>query len=355
MSCDDSVFIRACRREETPYTPVWIMRQAGRYLADYREIRTKNSFRDLCRNPELCAQVTVSARDTLKADAAIIFSDILLLFEPFGFIVEYPESGGGPRVTAKSGADLPWQAMGAVGPEGGLDYVYEAVRCARKYLDPSIPLIGFAGAPFTLASYLLEGMSPGAMPRTRALLRESSLWHSLMEKLSSAVIRHLTEQIRAGADAVQIFDTWVGALGPAEFETLVLPYVARVISSVHGRVPVIYYGTGMERFLPMIANACPDVVGIDHTVSLDTAWNLIGGTAAIQGNLDPEILFQEPETIKVEVGQILAKAGGRPGHIFNLGRGILPGTPEDHAIGLVEWVHEMSLRTPDGGQEHSCP
>ncbi len=332
----DSLFLKACRKEATEGTPIWIMRQAGRYLPGYRQIREMVSFLDLCKNPDLAAEVTVSAQEVLGVDAAILFADILLITEPLGFQLEFVENGGPViRNPFRKPDDL--KRLNPVDGASDLGYVMQAVKKIRSNLQSDIPLIGFAGAPFTLASYLLEGGGTKDYFHTRSVLGDIKVWDELMRKLVSATASYLNAQIDAGVQAVQLFDSWVGILAPDEFQRLVLPYLKMLIGGIKPGVPIIYFGTQTEPFFPWLKDTGATVIGVDWHVDLDKAWKQLGNVA-IQGNLDPQILLTDPDKIRVEAEKILRMAGGRPGHIFNLGHGILPQTPVENALALVETV-----------------
>jgi len=340
----DSAFLKACRREETAFTPVWLMRQAGRYMKEYRQIRSKVSFAELCRNKELAAEVTITACKKIKADAAIIFSDILLIVEPLGLKLEYLK-GDGPVISGGANTSKDIDRLQEIEPAESLSYVFDAVRLTRSCMDPKIPLIGFSGAPFTLASYIVEGGSSKAFLNTKKLMyTDEGAWSALMEKICRGLVKYLNGQIEAGADAIQIFDSWVGCLGPEDYQKYVLPYTRSVIQGLKKKVPVIHFGTGTAPFLENMREAGGDVIGVDFRIELDTAWQKIGHDIAVQGNLDPIVLFSSPKVIKSRVKRILDQAGGRPGHIFNLGHGILPQTPVDHVIRLIDYVHELSQK-----------
>ncbi len=338
----NSVFLKACRREPVPYTPVWLMRQAGRYMKDYRALREKVPFIELCKNKDLAAEITVTAQRTLGVDAAIIFSDILLIVEPMGLSLNYLK-GDGPsiRKTVRSARDV--EAIPEIDPEKSLTFVLDAIRLARRSLPPDIPLIGFAGAPFTLASYMIEGGPSKDFEETKKLMyADVGAWKAFMEKIARATALYLDAQIRAGAQAVQIFDSWVGCLEPFEYEEYVLPYTAQVVREIGSKVPVIHFGTGTSAFLELMAKAGGDVIGVDHRIRLDEAWKRIGYDKAIQGNLDPLALCFSREDLLGQVEMILKYAGGRSGHIFNLGHGVLPETPLENVITLVDYVHSMT-------------
>lgn len=343
----DSPFLKACRREPTPYTPIWLMRQAGRYQREYRELRACHSFLELCTNPELAAEVTLMAVDRLQPDAAIIFSDLLLLFQPMGVPVEYTKNEGpvlhGP---IRSGEAV--DALRELEP-AAMEYVYQALRLTRRALKPTVPLLGFAGAPFTLASYLIEGGGSRNFVQTKTLMhREPGVWHALMEKLTRALVGYLTAQARAGAQALQLFDSWVGCLSPADYREYVLPHSRAVFAGVESAlgaeaVPLIHFGTDTAGLLDLMKEAGGSVIGLDWRVDLVESWNRLG-EVAVMGNLDPAVLFAGPREIRRRVQALLDQVGGRPGHLFNLGHGILPGTPPEHVLELIDTVHELSAR-----------
>ena len=339
-----SVFLKACRREPVPYTPVWLMRQAGRYMPEYRRLRNKVPFLELCKNKALCAEVTIDAVEKIKADAAIIFSDLLLIVEPMGLGLEYAKEEG-PVISSSVESGLDVERLREVEPAESLAYVFDAIRLTRASLNASIPLIGFAGAPFTLASYIIEGGSSRLFAKTKALMyRDAGVWHALMEKIVRALIKYLQGQVEAGADALQIFDSWVGCLSPSDYRAFVLPHSQRLIAAVRGKVPVIHFGTGTATLLPEMREAGGDVIGVDHRIELDQAWKNLGYDVGIQGNLDPLVLYAKPEYIRERAQKILQQAGGRPGHIFNLGHGVLPDTPVENVCALIDCVHELSQK-----------
>lgn len=340
----ESVFLKACRLEPTPFTPVWIMRQAGRYLKAYRDIRNKVPFLELCKRKELVAELTVMAAKTIGADAAILFSDILLVVEPLGLGLEYREEEG-PVITGQVAALADIDRMPELKPEESLAFVFDAVRETRAALPAELPLIGFSGAPFTIASYLIEGGSSKAFVSTKRLMYgDPGAWRALMEKIARGLTRYLNDQMAAGVDAVQVFDTWVGCLGPRDYREFVLPYTKQMLHGLTRGVPVIHFGVGTGAFLEAMREAGGDVIGVDHHVELDQAWQVIGSGVGIQGNLDPVALYGSRTFIRARVTRILEQAGGRPGHIFNLGHGVLPTTPEEHVKALVDEVHELSVR-----------
>ena len=341
----DSPFIKACRRERVGHTPVWLMRQAGRYLPEYRRIRARLSLLDLCKTPSVAAELTVLAVERLRVDAAIIFADILLIAEPLGSGLEFV-SGVGPviRHPVRAGADV--GRLRTVDPAEDLSFVFDAVRLARRALGGRAPLIGFAGGPFTVASYLIEGRSSRDFLRTKTLMyREPCSWHDLMRKLTVLSTGYLNGQIAAGADAVQIFDSWIGCLAPDDYRRHVLPYTRQMIAGLAPGIPVIHFGTGTGGLLELMREAGGDVIGLDWRVDLGEAWHRLGDGVAVQGNLDPALLLAGRDDIRRGVRAVLTAAGGRPGHIFNLGHGVLPDTPWENAAAMADMVHEESQRS----------
>ncbi len=341
-----SIFLRACRREPVPYTPVWLMRQAGRYQRAYREIRSTTTMLGLCKSPQLAAEVTLMAVDRLGVDAAIIFSDILTVVEPLGFALDFLK-GEGP-VIANPFRDRGDLSRLAVGDPEELSYVYDAIRLTRRALRPDIALIGFCGAPFTVASYIIEGGKSKDYARTKTMMfRDPISWNTLMNRLVDLQIAYLSRQIEAGADAVQIFDSWAGSLSPDHYREHVQPHVRRLIEGVkqqHPTAPLINFATGNPALIPLLTQAGGDVIGIDWRIDLRDAWNIIGHDKAIMGNIDPIVLFCSPAEIRKQAKFILDKAEGRPGHIFNLGHGITPDMPPENVAELVDAVHELSRR-----------
>lgn len=343
---DDSPFMKACRREPAGVTPVWLMRQAGRYMKEYNEIRARVPFLALCKNPKLASEVTLLAVERLGVDAAIIFADLLLIAEPLGFALEY-EKGEGPLITPEIRQARDVARLKEVEPEDSLGYVYEAIRRTRAGLDPRLPLIGFSGAPFTLASYLIEGGASKNYPNTKGLMyRDPIAWRALMTHLARNLARYVNGQIAAGVQAVQVFDTWVGCLGRADYREFVFPYTRMMMESIDPRTPVIHFGTGTSEILEDMRDAGGKVIGLDFHVELDQAWARLGHGVGVQGNLDPMVLFGDQPFIRERVRRILKQAAGRPGHIFNLGHGILPETPYENVVELVKMVHELSRRDP---------
>ncbi|HVB29529.1 MAG TPA: uroporphyrinogen decarboxylase [Terriglobia bacterium] len=334
--------MKACRRELTDVTPVWLMRQAGRFMKEYRELRARVPFLELCKNPDLVSEVTVSAALKLGVDAAIIFADLLLIIEPLGLKLEY-DQGEGPVVKPVLRKPGDVDLLREVEPAQSLDYLYEAIRRTRAALPREMPLIGFAGAPFTVASYMIEGGASKTFRHTKNLMyRDQEAWRALMERLARELAKYVNGQIAAGVQAVQIFDTWVGCLGPEDYRRFVLPYTRLLIQGITPGTPVIHFGTGTGMFLDDMRDAGGDIIGLDFHVELGRAWDRLGDGVGVQGNLDPMVLSADLPFIRERVQGILDQAAGRPGHIFNLGHGILPDTPEGNVIELVKMVHEMS-------------
>lgn len=335
--------MRACRREPTPYTPIWLMRQAGRYMREYREVRARVGFLELCKTPDLAAEVTVTAAERLNVDAAIIFADILLILEPMGIDLEFAK-GEGPVIHNPVRRAVDVERLREVETIEALDYVLEAIRRTRRALRPNLPLIGFSGAPFTLASYMIEGGGSRNYIHTKSLMYEDSgAWHALMSLIARALIRYLNAQIAAGAQAVQLFDSWVGCLGKDDYREYVLPHTRSIIQNLTPGTPVIHFGTGTAALLELMREAGGDVIGLDWRVDLGEAWQRLGDVS-VMGNLDPVTLFANQDFLRAQAGRILERAQGRAGHIFNLGHGILPETPVENVIALVEAVHEMSSK-----------
>lgn len=338
-----SVFMKACRLEPTDVTPVWFMRQAGRYMLEYRNIRQQGDLLALCKKPSLAADITVTAVQRLGVDAAILFADLLLIAEPLGFKIEYTK-GEGPVVRQPIRAPGDVDRLKPVRPEESLGFVYEAIRLIRRAL-PQTPLIGFAGAPFTVASYLIEGGASRDLAKTKMLMhRHPAMWRQLMDHLAQASAEYLNGQITAGVQAVQVFDSWVGCLSPDDYRQHVLSHSQAMIRRLTPGTPVIHFGTQTAGLLELMREAGGQVIGVDWRIGLADAWRRLGPGVGIQGNLDPLTLFAEPQVIRAETKRILDEAAGRPGHIFNVGHGILPRTPETHVKALVEMVHEMSQR-----------
>jgi uroporphyrinogen decarboxylase len=361
-------FLRACRREPVDRTPVWFMRQAGRYMPEYRALREHHSFLAMVKSPELAAEVTLQPVRAFEVDAAIIYADILPPLEGMGLHLSY-EKGEGPVIHNPLRAPADVEALRRPDPRETVAYTLDAIRLVKRELGGRIPLIGFSGAPFTLASYAIEGGSSREYRRTKRLMySEPRAWHMLMEKLAQLVGDYALAQIEAGADAIQLFDSWAGALAPGDYAEYVLPYVQQCIATITSRAPiddavthgpssvalndesrttdhgppVIYFGTGMGGMLGLLRQTGADVLGIDWRCYLDDAWAQIGPGIAIQGNLDPHALFAPWPEIERRAADILQRAAGRPGHIFNLGHGILTETPVENVARLAEFVHAAS-------------
>jgi uroporphyrinogen decarboxylase len=341
---DEGPFMRACRRQTVERTPIWLMRQAGRYMAEYRAVREKVSFLELVKNPELCAEVMTTAVEKLDVDAAILFADLLPILEPMGMKLEFTPQGG-PVIHNPLRAARDVERLGELESIEPLDFVVQSVKLTRAALPGAVPLIGFAGAPFTLASYAIEGGGSRNYTHTKSLMyREGGAWNDLMGRLARAVAKYLNAQIAAGAQAVQLFDSWVGCLGPDDYRRYVLPYSKAVIDAVVPGVPVIHFATGNPALLAQLSEAGGDVIGIDWRIELDRAWRLVGHDKGVQGNLDPTVLLADRETIRRRAKEVLDRAADRPGHIFNLGHGVLKETPLESAQYLVEAVRELSRK-----------
>jgi len=343
MSGPESYFVRACKGQPTPVTPVWFMRQAGRYMAEYREIRKHHSIIEICKTPKLAAQVTVEAAEILGVDAAIIFADLLLPLEVMGIPFHF-QAGEGPVIEKPVRASADIRAL-RVDLSGDLNYVADSVRLVSEHFSSKLPVIGFCGAPFTLASYMIEGGGSRNYVETKKLMyRTPDAWDEMMLKLISVLGDYVIEQAHAGADVVQIFDSWVGCLSPGDYRRFVLPRTAELVQRVkHASVPVIYFGTETAALLPAMKETGADVIGVDWRIPLDAAWKTIG-SGAVQGNLDPVVLFANKKEIHTQAEDVLQRAGGRPGHIFNLGHGILPETPVEHVKDLCDFVHQYSAK-----------
>jgi len=337
--CD--LFLRACRREPVPRTPVWFMRQAGRYMQEYRELRARHSLLELCRTPELATAITLQPLKKLGVDAAIIFADLLLPAQAMGMKLEFAE-GEGPLLSPPIRAAEDVRKLGTV-QDGELSYVAEAIRIVCRELHGSLPVIGFCGAPFTVASYMIEGSGSRNFVNTKRMMYQSpELWQALMQKLVPVLGAYLRSQAEAGAGAVQIFDSWVGCLNPEDYRTYVLPYSRELIRAVApAGVPIIHFGTGTATLLELMREAGGDVIGVDWRIALGEAWRRVGYDVAVQGNLDPVVLLGPREMIRARVEQVLRSAEGRPGHIFNLGHGILPETPVENVQAVVEIVRQF--------------
>ena len=319
------------------------MRQAGRYLPEYRALRAQHGFLELCKTPALAAEVTLLPIRRFPVDAAILFADILLILEPMGVGLEFAR-GDGPVIHRPVRTRDDVGRLARVAPESALGFVLETIRTVRGELAGRVPLVGFAGAPFTLASYLIEGRGSRDYVHTKTLMYgDPEAWHSLMQRLTEATVDYVRAQIAAGAEAVQLFDSWVGCLGPDDYRTYVLPHMRTALGAIAAAgVPVIHFGTGTGALLELMRDAGGDVIGLDWRVDLGEAWRRLGPTVGVQGNLDPAALFAPADEIRRQVARILERAGGRPGHVFNLGHGVLPDTPVAHVAALIDAVHELS-------------
>ena len=335
-------FLRACRREPVDATPVWFMRQAGRSFAAYRSLRERYGILELAKTPDLCAEVTLMPIRELGVDAAVLFADIMLPLEPMGVDLRIePEVGPIIDRPIRSAADV--EALRPFDP-AGVSFTLDAIRLVRRELDGKAGMIGFSGAPFTLACYLIEGRPSRDYAIAKAFMyREPAAWHDLMDRLSTMVVAYLRAQVEAGADVVQLFDTWVGGLGPADYAAFVQPHVRRIFAGLNA-VPSIHFGTGTAALLELIADAGGDVIGIDHRMSLAEAWRRVGPDRGVQGNLDAARLLAGWEATEAGARAVLDEANRRPGHIFNLGHGVLPGTDPGLLRRLVDFVHEQTSR-----------
>ena len=347
MTLEHDRFLKACRRERTDCTPVWFMRQAGRYMAEYRELRRQHTLLEICKEPELAVEVTLQPVERLGVDAAILFSDLLIPLTPLGIDFDFVQ-GEGPRISNPIRSQSDIDALRPVEPRESLAFTLDAIRLLRRELK--VPLIGFAGAPFTLASYAIEGGPSKNFERTKALMYENPRgWHRLAEKLSVCIRDYLTAQVEAGAQAIQLFDSWVGALAPSDYRELVAPHTRAILESLGALdVPRIHFGTNTTGILEELKPGS-DVVGLDWRVDLDRGWDTLGSDVAVQGNLDPLALFAPREVLIAKADAVLERARGRPGHIFNLGHGILPTTPVENVAALVAHVHQATSSSSNSG------
>ena len=338
-------FLRACRREPVDVTPVWFMRQAGRYMAEYRALRAKHTLLELCKNPELATQVTLQPVKAHQVDAAILFADILLPLEPMGAPFEFAK-GEGPVIHEPVRDRAAVERLRVIDPEEGLGYVLDAIKMIRKELDGKTPLIGFAGAPFTLASYLIEGGKSSNYALTKRMMyNEPETWNLLMSKFSEVVRRYLHAQIKAGANAVQLFDSLVGSLSPIDYEEYILPHISLILKDLEKTgVPVIHFGTDTATLLELQKRAGGTVIGVDWRTPIDQAITRLGTDVAVQGNLDPLLLGAPRELLGRRVDDILQRSTSAAGHIFNLGHGILPDTDPDSVKFVVDRVHSYQKR-----------
>jgi uroporphyrinogen decarboxylase len=337
----EPLLVRACRREPVERTPVWYMRQAGRSLPEYREVRKRFGLFDIVRQPELCAEVTLQPVEAHGVDAAVMFTDIMFPVLGMGVDVELVENVG-PVVAEPVASAADVERLRVSEPEESAPFILEAVRLVREQLSPERAVIGFCGGPFTVAGYLVEGRPTREFTRVKTLMyREPQVWHALMEKLAEQFARYVAGKVRAGADVVQVFDSWVGALSVDDYEEFVAPYSARILASVD--VPTIHFGTGTTHLLAAMSEAGGDVIGLDWRVPLDRGWELVGDDRGVQGNLDPAVLLGPWERIETATRDILDRAGGRPGHVFNLGHGVMPDTDPAVLRRLTEFVQDASV------------
>jgi uroporphyrinogen decarboxylase len=342
-------FLRACRLEPVDATPVWFMRQAGRYLPQYRALREKYTLLELCAQPELAVQVTLQPVDVIAVDAAILFSDLLLPFAPMGLDFDFVK-GEGPSIAqpVRSAADV--DRLKDFEPRQALGHVLETIRLLRRELDGRVPLIGFGGAPFTMSAYAIEGGPSTNYLLTKTFMyAEPRAWHRLCERFATSMITYLRAQVDAGVQALQVFDSWVGNLSRRDYREFVLPHTKRIFDGLADTgVPLIHFGVGTTAILPELAGAGGHVIGVDWRQGLDDAWTAIGHDRGIQGNLDPALLFAPRERLLAAADDILARAAGRRGHIFNLGHGILPQTPVGNVQALADYVHEREILNAEG-------
>ena len=338
-----SLFVRAARREPTERTPVWFMRQAGRVLPEYRAMRERWSLIEICRAPELCAEVTLQPMRRMPLDAAVMFADIMLPLVGVGIDLELVDNVGPViRHPIRDAAGV--ASLRAIEPAADVPFVLETIALVKRELGPERALIGFSGAPFTLASYLIEGRPSREFGLTKTLMyADPSLWHELMERLTSIMIAYLRAQVTAGIDALQLFDSWVGALSPQDYGEYVEPYSRRIFAALApAGLPMIHFGTNTAGLLDQMKNDGATVIGVDWRIPIDEAWTRVGSHLGIQGNLDPAALLAPPSVMEAKALDVLRRVGGRPGHIFNLGHGLLPSTPLDNVLRLVDFVQEAS-------------
>ena len=349
MSAPNSNFARACKSQPADRTPVWFMRQAGRYMPEYRAVRKQHSLLEICKKPALAAEVTITAAEILGVDAAIIFADLLLPLEVMGLPFHF-SAGEGPVIEKplRSREDI---ARLETDRAAELGYVSEAVALVANHFADRVPVIGFCGAPFTLASYMIEGGGSRNYIHTKKMMYNAPAdWDALMRKLVAVTAAYAADQVRAGADAIQIFDSWAGCLSVEDYRRYVLSHVARMVKQLRTTaVPVIYFATDSATLLPAMNETGADVIGLDWRIPLDEGWAKLGHTCAVQGNLDPVALFSSWEHVASSADEILRRAAGRVGHIFNLGHGILPETPEENVKRLVDFVHERAAKYAKAG------
>jgi uroporphyrinogen decarboxylase len=349
-----SRFVRACLRLPVDRTPVWFLRQAGRYMPEYMAVRKHHSLLEICRTPEIAAEVTITAAERLGVDAAIIFADLLLPFTPMGLDFEFV-AGEGPVVHSPVRTLEQVQAL-RTDRADELNYVARAIeKVATHFATPgadgdSLGIIGFCGAPWTLAGYMIEGGKQSGGDRNyietkKLMYSNGAAWSLLMEKIVTVLVSYARQQVEAGADVIQVFDSWVGKLSVGDYTQYCLGWTTELVQQIKKMgVPVIYFGVETASLLPAMGRTGADVIGLDWRVPLDVGWKAVGPGCAVQGNLDPIALFAPEEVLKERVREVLAAAAGRPGHIFNLGHGIVPATPVENVIRVVEWVKELSER-----------
>jgi uroporphyrinogen decarboxylase len=337
-------FLRACRRQPVDATPVWFMRQAGRYMAEYRALRERYSLLDICRHPELAVAVTLQPVGVIDVDAAILFSDLLVPFIPLGLDLGFIK-GEGPSIANPIRSEHDVDRLRMFEPREALAHVLETIRLLRAELEGQVPLIGFGGAPFTLAAYAIEGGPSTSYARTKAFMySQTRAWHRLCSRFADLMTDYLGAQIDAGAQAIQVFDSWAGALGRADYREFAKPHTERIFAALASRdVPTIHFGVGTAAILPDIATAGSDAIGVDWRQPLDEAWAVVGFDRALQGNLDPAALLGPTDRLFSAADDVLNRAAGRAGHIFNLGHGVLPGTPLENVQALARYVHERTL------------
>ena len=337
----EPLLVRAARREPTERTPVWFMRQAGRSLPEYRAVRERHPFWEVANTPELCAEVTLQPVRRHHVDAAVMFADIMTPVIGMGLAVELVE-GVGPVVASPVRTLADVDRLRVPDPDEAYASLLEAIRIVRGELAPAQAVVGFCGGPFTVAGYLVEGKPSREFATVKALMyREPGVWHALMDKLSDCFSGYVAAQARAGADLVQLFDSWVGVLAPADYEELVAPWSARILAGAGA--PTIHFGTGTATLLPAMARAGGDVIGLDWRLPLDEGWALVGEQRGVQGNLDPAVLLAPWERVESGAREVIRRAAGRPGHIFNLGHGVLPATSADQLTRLAERVQEATV------------
>src|SRR5438034_91197 len=349
MSAPQSRFVKACKAQPVDRTPVWFMRQAGRYMPEYRAVRKQYSLIEICKKPELAAEVTITAAEALGVDAAIVFADLLLPLEVMGLPFRF-STGEGP-VIEKPVRDAKDIERLRTDRAADLGYVAEAVRLVCKHFGEKLPVIGFCGAPFTLASYMIEGGGSRNYIHTKKMMYTNpAAWQVLMQKLVEVLAAYSADQVQGGADALQIFDSWVGCLSVEDYRQHVLPHTRDLVQRLKATgVPIIYFGTDTATLLPAMKETGAQVMGVDWRIPLDEAWRELNHEGAIQGNLDPVLLFADQKQLRSRTELILRQADGRPGHIFNLGHGILPETPVDNVRALVDFVRELSAKYSASG------